>query len=252
MGLYSTTSIATSFWLAIGLLTRLPTPTLQKFQGSDAGRSVLFYPLVGLIIGIILYLPILFFADNTNASPLLLAAIITTLWAIITGGLHLDGLADSADAWLGGMGDAERIQRIMKDPLVGSAGVIAIVCLLLLKVAALTHLIEQGLGGLIILAPIIGRSLILLLFLTTPYVRKQGMANDMVDYLPKKHTIYVAIASLLVCIFYSFWGVVFSLLGLFFLRRLMQKLLAGCTGDTIGATVEIGEMLFLLGIGLTI
>ena len=236
-----------SFWMAIGLLTRLPMPKLGEIKAADSGRSVLFYPLVGLLIGIILYLPIFFFE---TASPLLLAALITVLWAMLTGGLHLDGLADSADAWLGGLGDAERIQRIMKDPVVGSAGVIAIVCLLLLKVAALASLIEQGHGDLVVIAPVMGRSLILLLFLSTPYVRQNGMANDMVDYLPKKLSVYIVIASLLLCAWFSFYGLVFSLLGFFLLRRLMLKLLGGCTGDTIGASVEVGEALFLLGFGL--
>jgi len=233
--------------MAIGLLTRLPMPKLSEIKAADSGRSVLFYPLVGLLIGIILYLPIFFFE---TASPLLLAALITVLWAMLTGGLHLDGLADSADAWLGGLGDAERIQRIMKDPVVGAAGVIAIVCLLLLKVAALASLIEQGHGGLLVIAPVMGRSLILLLFLSTPYVRQNGMANDMVDYLPKKLSVYIVIASLLLCAWFSFYGVVFGLLGFFLLRRLMLKLLGGCTGDTIGASVEVGEALFLLGFGL--
>ena len=241
------TDYKNSFWMAIGLLTRLPMPKLGEIKAADSGRSVLFYPLVGLLIGIILYLPIFFFE---TASPLLLAALITVLWAMLTGGLHLDGLADSADAWLGGLGDAERIQRIMKDPVVGSAGVIAIVCLLLLKVAALASLIEQGHGGLVVIAPVMGRSLILLLFLSTPYVRQNGMANDMVDYLPKKLSVYIVIASLLLCAWFSFYGVVFSLLGFFLLRRLMLKLLGGCTGDTIGASVEVGEALFLLGFGL--
>ena len=240
-----------SFWLAISLLTRFPVPSsLQtaNIQEEDSGRSVLFYPLVGLIMGCILYLPILLFP---HASPTLLAAIIVTLWAIITGGLHLDGLADSADAWLGGMGDKEKIHRIMKDPLVGSAGVITIMCLLLLKVTALSSLIQDGQGVLIILTPLIGRSIILLLFLSTPYIRQQGMATNMVNHLPRKVAWWIAGLCLLCGLLFSFWGIVFVLLGFLLLRRLMLKLLGGCTGDTIGASVEISEMLFILGIALT-
>ena len=255
--MYNISKSLLSFWLAIGLLTRFPVPSslqTDTIQEEDSGRSVLFYPLVGLIIGLILYLPIFFFPD---ASPTLTAAIIVTLWAIITGGLHLDGLADSADAWLGGMGDKEKIHRIMKDPLVGSAGVIAIVCLLLLKVTALSSLLQNGQEGqngneaLIILTPLIGRSMILLLFLSTPYIRQQGMATNMVNHLPRNVAWWIVGLCLLCCLLFSFWGIVFVLLGFFLLRRLMLKILGGCTGDTIGASVEISEMLFILGIALT-
>lgn len=215
-----------------------------EIQPEDAGRSVLFYPIIGLLIGILLYLPVLLFPD---ASSLLLAAIIVTLWAIITGGLHLDGLADSADAWLGGMGDNEKTQRIMKDPLVGAAGVIAIVCLILLKVAAISALLDKGAAGIIIIAPVIGRSLILLLFLSTPYVRSHGMANDAVNHLPKNLAIWITAICFLIGLLVSFWGLLAALIGFWLLRRLMMQRLGGCTGDTTGACVEVGEMLFLLG-----
>jgi len=125
-------------------------------------RVFIFYPLAGLIIGIFLCIPIFIFP---NASPFLIAAIITVIWAAITGGLHLDGLADSADGWLGGMGDREKTQRIMKDPLVGAAGVIAIVSLLLLKFAAITTLLLHDYWFILLLAPLLGRSMILLLFI---------------------------------------------------------------------------------------
>ena len=65
-------------------------------------------------------------------------------WVLLTGGLHLDGLADSADAWLGGLGDMEKTHRILKDPLVGAAGVIALISILLLKFVSLLILLENG------------------------------------------------------------------------------------------------------------
>ncbi len=236
-----------ALWLALALLTRLPTPQSGRIEARDSGLSVLFYPLVGLIIGVILYLPVLVFPD---VSALLLSAVIVSLWAIITGGLHLDGLADSADAWLGGLGERERMQRIMKDPLLGSAGVIAIVCVLILKFAALTSLLQQEKNLAILIAPVIGRSMILLLFLSTPYVSKQGMASDMVAFLPGKQAYRVLFASLIPGLIYSFRGLLLVLIIFWFLRRLMLKLLGGCTGDTLGASVEISEMMFLLSTAL--
>ena len=94
-----------AFLLALSLMTRIPVGHLDEISEQDSGRSALFYPVIGLLIGILLYIPALLFQSTP---PYFLAAIIISLWAIITGGLHLDGLADSADGWLGGLGDKER------------------------------------------------------------------------------------------------------------------------------------------------
>ncbi len=238
-----------AFFLALSLLTRLPVTTLDDIQANDSGLSVLFYPLVGLIIGCLLFLPVLLFP---HASPSVLSAIVISVWASITGGLHLDGLADSADAWLGGGDDKKKTHRIMKDPFVGAAGVIAVVCVLLLKFSALTSIVQAGLGSLIILVPIVGRGMILLLFVTTQYVRSQGMASDIFEYLPRTDAKWVLGICLLVGVVFSMWGMLCALIGFWLLRRLMLKRLGGFTGDTAGASVELTEMLFLVGSALTV
>jgi adenosylcobinamide-GDP ribazoletransferase len=178
---------------------------------------------------------------------LLLAAILTVIWAMVTGGLHLDGLADSADAWLGGFGDPAKTQRILKDPLVGAAGVIALVGVLLLKFAALVAVLEHAAWWLILIAPVIGRILILLLFLSTPYVRAEGLASAVTAHLPRTTAIWIVTGGLLLGFTVSGSGLLAVLLGFWLLRRLMLQRLQGCTGDTAGATVEIGEMLWLVG-----
>lgn len=236
-----------AFLLSVSLLTRFPVTHLPDLRPEDSGYSALFYPLTGLLIGICLCLPVWLFP---GASPWLVAAIITVLWAVITGGLHLDGLADSADAWLGGLGDKEKTQRIMKDPLVGSAGVIAIVSIMLLKFAALVTLIGQGGWIIVLLAPLLGRSMILALFLTTPYARTGGMASSVIEYLPRKTALLIMAFCYLLCVAVSLSGMLFAMLGFFALRYLMLKYLQGCTGDTAGGLVEASEMLWLLGAAL--
>ncbi|WGZ94607.1 MAG: adenosylcobinamide-GDP ribazoletransferase [Candidatus Thiothrix putei] len=233
--------------LALSFLTRLPVPDLGKLEAPDFGRAALFYPLVGLVIGGLLCVPWLVFP---HASPLLLAAILTVLWAAITGGLHLDGLADSADAWLGGFGDEEKTHRILKDPLVGAAGVIALVGVLLLKFAALSVLIAHQQWLVIVFAPLLGRILILLLFLTTPYVRAGGLASEVTQHLPRQTAGWITAAGLLLGLAISTAGILLMLLGFWLLRRLMLQRLQGCTGDTAGASVESGEMLWLTGAAL--
>ncbi len=233
--------------LALSFLTRIPVPHLARVEKPDFGRSALYYPLVGLLIGGLLCV---FYGLFAGANAWLLAAVLMVAWVMITGGLHLDGLADSADAWLGGLGDTEKTHRILKDPLVGSAGVIAIVAVLLLKFAALGALLQSASWLGILLAPIIGRSLILLLFLTTDYVRATGLASNITEYLPRQPAAWIVVSVGLLALLYSFAGLLWVALGFWALRRLMLQRLGGCTGDTAGAMVEIGEVLWLVGVGL--
>lgn len=241
--------LTTAFWLALSFLTRIPTPNLGSLTAADFGRSALFYPLIGLIIGGLLCLPLLLFS---HAEPLLVAALITVLSAIITGGLHLDGVADGADAWLGGLGDSEKTHRILKDPLVGAAGAIAIASVLMLKWAALTVLITHNVWWAILFAPVWGRSLVLLLFLTTSYVRAGGLASAVTDQLPRLAAIIIVGLSSVIALGLSWQGLAGSLLIFWLLRRLMLQRLGGCTGDTAGASVEIGELAWLMGIALSL
>jgi adenosylcobinamide-GDP ribazoletransferase len=119
-------------------------------------------------------------------APLLLhAALLLTVWVLLSGALHLDGLADSADAWLGGFGDRERTLTIMKDPRSGPIAVVTLVLVLLLKFAALLALIEQQHALALIIVPLLGRSALLGLFLTTPYVRAGGLGQALADHLPR-------------------------------------------------------------------
>ena len=237
------------FSIAVAFLTRLPVPPLGTVDAATLGRSALYYPGVGLLIGALLCTPVMLFP---SANPLLLSALLVALWAMITGGLHLDGLADSADAWLGGQGDQAKTHRILKDPLVGSAGVVATVAVMLLRFAALFVLIEQSNELTILLAPVLGRCVALVLFITTRYVRHNGLGSAISDFLPVTPALGVCVLSLLIGALVSWWGVLFMVVGTFLLRRLMIQRLQGCTGDTIGASIELGEVFWLLGAALAL
>lgn len=241
--------ILIQLFTALTLLTRIPSPQFPAPSTKTMGKATLFYPLIGLLIGLVL-LTIATFSSPNKA--LIIAAVITLLWAAITGGLHLDGLADSADAWLGGMGNTEKIDTILKDPTLGTAGVISISGVLLLKATALAILLQQQEYIALLIAPIIGRSFILILFLTTPYVRKQGMASELIHYIPKKIAITLCIFIIILAGWASSIALAGVLIGFYLLRRMMIKYLKGCTGDTVGATVEVSEMLYLLGTALSI
>ena len=244
--------LKTPFFLALSLLTRLPTPLLEEVDDKDSGFSALFYPAVGLLIGGVLAFLLVFFLHH---SPLL-PAVIVVAWVMITGGLHLDGLADSADAWLGGFSkglpDREKTHAILKDSSLGMAGVVSIVCVLLLKYAALASLLQVShVSGtevlVILLAPVVGRSMVLLLFQSTDYKRANGLASVIVANLPANAAGIIILVCLALGFLLSAGGLLFVLLGFWLLRRLMIQRLGGFTGDTVGATVEISEVLWLMG-----
>jgi len=130
-----------AFLVAGRFLTRLPFPDPGLPSAAEPARGALFYPLVGLLIGALLAGSA---ALLEQAPPLAAAALLLILWVWLTGGLHLDGLADCADAWVGGLGSRERTFAILKDPHTGAMGVITLVLALLAKLAGLATLLEQG------------------------------------------------------------------------------------------------------------
>jgi len=239
------------FWIALQFLSSLPIRLPGMPQPQELGRSLLWYPLVGLLLGGGLY-----GGDwlLSAAPPMLHAALLLTLWVLFSGGLHLDGLADSADAWLGGFGDRERTLTIMKDPRSGPIAVVTLVLVLLLKFCALLALIEQQQTFALILAPLIGRTALLGLFLVTPDVRSGGLGQALADHLPRRTGWQVLLASALACLVLAGWhGAVALLLatGCFcWLRHLMMRRLGGTTGDTAGALLELLEMTVLVGLAL--
>jgi len=238
----------TSWWIALQFLTRLPVTLAGMPTPEQVGRSLLFYPLVGLLIGLLLFAVQCLLGDS---AVLLQAALLLALWVGISGGLHLDGLADSADAWVGGFGDKQRTLDIMKDPRSGPIAVVVLVLLLLLKFAALVALLENGSGLLVVLVPWLARCLLPLLFMTTPYVRAGGLGQALAEHLPRRQLPWVLAINAWAMLLFG-WSALLALLvagGVFiWLRSLMRKRLDGTTGDTAGALLEIAECAMLVAL----
>ena len=239
------------FWIALQFLSSLPIRLPGMPTPQQSGRSLLFYPLVGLLFGLLL----LALDQVLEGSPLLLhAALLLGAWVMLSGGLHLDGLADSADAWLGGFGDRERTLVIMKDPRSGPIAVVTLVVVLLLKFSAALALIEAHRSLGLLLAPVIARTAMLALFMNTPYVRPGGLGQALADHLPRKAGLRVLATVVLFCVFMGGWAAVCVLLictgSFFWLRRVMIRRLGGSTGDTAGALLELLETLVLVTLAL--
>lgn len=170
------------FLIALQFLTRAPIRLGEAPAALEIGRSVPYFPLVGLLVGMLLAG---LAAPVTPRIPHLLgAALLLAVWVFTSGALHLDGLGDSADAWIGGQGSREKTLAIMKDPYCGPAAVVTLVTVLLVKFAALAAIASPGNWIRFVLAPLLGRTALPLLFLTTPYVRPGGLGSAMSARLP--------------------------------------------------------------------
>ncbi len=235
------------FLIALQFLTALPIRIEDQAGAEAAGRSLIYYPLVGLIIGVLVAGLAWLLSD---APTLVAAALLLGAWVAMTGALHLDGLADSADAWLGGLGDRDRTLAIMKDPVCGPTAVVTVSLALLLKFAALASLVPTGNTETFVLVPVLGRTALVALFLTTPYVRRRGLGSGLANHLPRHASavvvLFTVVVAPLIFGFTAVWLLLAAVCAFVILRWLMLQRLGGTTGDTAGALVEITETVALL------
>lgn len=238
------------FLIALQFLTRLPVRLPAAPDARAIGHSLLYYPLVGVIIGALLAA---LFVALVDAPAGLRAALVLAAWVLATGALHLDGLADSADAWAGGLGDREKTLAIMKDPYCGPAAVVTLVLVLLLKFSAL-HGLDANDWIAFALVPMVARAVVPLLFLTTPYVRANGLGSVLAAHLPRTASIVVIVATGIVVLSVAdtngMWLLVAGIGAFLLLRALMIRRIGGTTGDTAGALVELTETTALLAVTL--
>lgn len=230
--------------IALQFLTIIPVRISATLNPKQIGQSLLFYPVVGLVISSILLLA----AWLLNTQSIFVSAVLLlSLWVILSGGLHLDGLADSADAWLGGLGNKAKTLLIMKDPASGPIAVTLLILVLLIKFVMLVELLTQQNYVAIVFAVTLARSALPLLFLTTPYVRHDGIGALLVANQPRLASKWLlAGIALLSVIFSGITLLICALIVFLILRYCMQQRLNGTTGDTAGAMVEILETTILI------
>jgi adenosylcobinamide-GDP ribazoletransferase len=236
------------FLIALQFLTRFPVRLEQAPEERDIGRSMLYYPAIGLLMGLLLSALAWVLADLPGLLP---SAILLAFWVAITGALHLDGLADSVDAWIGGAGDRERTLAIMKDPHAGPTAVVVLVVVLLVKCAALERVLAQEDWMGLVLAPMLGRTALPLLFLTTPYVRSGGLGAALAQHPSPRAGALVVLAAAAAAILARGPWLLLATAGVFvLLRGLTVQRIGGITGDSAGALVELTETAVLVSVAL--
>jgi len=234
------------FLVACQYLTILPLAP-RRAGPSDPGSAAPFFPLVGSLLGLILV-----GADRLLAPalpPAVVAPLLLAGWVLLTGGLHLDGLADSADG-LGGGWSRDESLAIMRGSAVGAYGVAAVVLLLLLKAATLAAAPWDLRWRALLLAPTLGRLAPVLLARLAPPARAEGQGQAFTLTVSAGGLGGAAgFAIVLTLPLLWPWGGV--LLGWTFAfgwlaSRYLIRRLGGVTGDLLGASVETTEGLVLL------
>ncbi|HOG12934.1 MAG TPA: adenosylcobinamide-GDP ribazoletransferase [Smithellaceae bacterium] len=229
---------------AFGLLTTLPVGISETWQPGDSGRAAFWYPVVGLAVGGLVWLAWL--GLNLWFTPLVSAVLALGVWVGLTGGLHLDGLADCCDA-LPASVVVERRLEILKDPHLGTFGGIGLIIVLFAKAAALSALApSQGLG--IVLAATLGRWLILPAS-RLPQARPGGMGADFAAGVRPAAVWITATLPISLAVLLGMQGafaVLAALISGAALLRLAWKRIGGVTGDVLGALVEVAETAVLL------
>ena len=268
----------TPFFIALQFLTRLKLVNQTEWSVEDFGKSVVAFPYVGLIIGLILAILYGVLSPFIPIMPLMLIIVVAEF--LITGGLHADGLMDTSDGLFSGR-ERERKLEIMKDSRIGSFGVVAFVFVTLLKWQLLASIPSaEFIPMALIMMPLMSRWSMVFSIRSYPYAREQGMGAAFANLAPKYVITYNTISTFFMPILLLLIGLVlytllygayaiFSApdvgylvgLGIFqinivsmiityiinrLLNRYIVKALGGTTGDTYGFVVEVTEVLLIL------
>lgn len=243
-----------AFLLALRFLTIIPLGQAQEITPHSVAAAGKYYPLVGLIIGGLLWL---FFKGVAFGFPLSVAVGLTIIfWVILTGALHLDGLADCLDGLYGGSDPDSRL-RIMKDVHLGTMGTVGLILLLGIKFLALRELlVAPFLMIWIVLVPALSRWTPIFLSFTLPYARPSGgLGQALVQGTRKRELFWATLLAwgpvLLIGRFYGLGLILVLLLWSLCWGRYFFKKIGGITGDVMGGVIESSEvlaMLYILGV----
>lgn len=240
-----------AFFIALQFLSRIHVVAQTVWTEEDFGRSVIFFPLIGTVIGAVLCLA--FAAASSVFSQPYAAVLAIVCWLYMTGGLHADGLMDTADGLFSGR-SRERMLEILKDSCVGSNGVIAFASVAALKVCFLANIPPDAAWAVLLAVPTAARFGVLIGIFQFPYARQRGLGRAFVQYAPS-HVLAKAFGLALVplvCIGWSYCILLGAAMVISLgINAYIAKQLGGVTGDTYGAVIECSEML-LLGLAFLI
>lgn len=237
------------FLLALQFLTVLPVK-IANVKEKRLANALIYFPLAGLLLGLILagidnLLNILHFA------PLAVNTILVVALASLTGGLHLDGLADTIDAFLSRK-NKEEMLKIMRDAHIGAMGVISLICIILLKIALLNSVgISLKTVTLLLMCTLSRWSLVWAIYLF-PCARQDGKAKVFIQGINSRIFIFSTIiasgCALMIWQLKGLFIIVIVATGIYAIGKFINNKIGGITGDTLGAINELSEVIILFSI----
>ncbi len=227
--------------VALHFLTRLPVPRLESVDADELSRAASWFPLVGALIGALVAFAV---AVGGYFDPRLGALLGLLTWVLVTGALHLDGLADVADALGAVHRSSERFLEVLRDPHVGTFGVTAIVLVVASKLVLLAILAERGAPAALILVAAWARWGVLYLALVLKPLA-DGMGARFASRLDART---VGIAAAILTLLSAFFAPVLigALVAVVLLAVFWRVQIGGFTGDCLGASIEVTEIASLV------
>ncbi|HMH53177.1 MAG TPA: adenosylcobinamide-GDP ribazoletransferase [Candidatus Acidoferrum sp.] len=236
----------TSLTLALRYLTIAPIPAGAHVEPTALGRAAAWFPLIGLALGLVV-------AAGERVFSLIFPSLLdsllaVTLWKLLTGGLHLDGLADCLDGFVGH--DAGDRLRIMRDSRIGAFGAVGLILFLLLEVAAVSELASATRWRAFAAVPAVARAMPPLVAWMFPAATPLGQGAMFRSGLTRTRVVAaVALGGLVAVVALGLAGLLAFVLAAAAsvgLARFYTRLLGGVTGDVLGAVIETAELIVLL------
>lgn len=250
------------FLLAVGFFTRIPVPSFANFEQQELNHAAKYFPLVGIIVGMIGALVFVLAARIFPTGIAVLLSMVATIY--VTGAFHEDGMADSIDG-IGGGWDRERIITIMQDSRLGTYGALALFLMVFAKFQVLNALPVHSLAYILIAAHALSRLCAVYVMATLSYAKADGKAKPLATVVQLKDLAMATIFGLLplvllywylladitgvrdVIIFTLSWLISVGLIW-FWWRNKIKRWLGGYTGDCLGAMQQMTELAFYLGV----
>jgi adenosylcobinamide-GDP ribazoletransferase len=239
-----------SFLAALKFLTSIPLPGRREMSPEQLGRATAYFPVVGLIIGLVL--AALNWLLNFILPPAIVNALLIVILVLVTGALHLDGFVDTCDG-IAGNKTVEDRWRVMRDSRAGAFGIVGVVLLLLVKYVSLNSIPEVLMMATLLFMPVVSRWSMVFAIFAYPYAHQSGLGTAFKQNTRWPQFISATIITFVVALalfpFFSITGLllIFSIWVITTLFSIYLKhKFAGLTGDTYGAINEVAEVMALV------
>lgn len=234
---------------SIQFLTRIPLPVSFETDNNILKKSLIFFPLVGWVLGGILFFLWWLLNATGKFNSLSLAVCIIIAETIITGAFHLDGLADSFDAFLSSGTSKDEKLAIMKDSRIGVMGAVALILCLIFKITLINEILILRIPAALLVFPVAGRWAQVVSYVYSPYVRKGGIGTVFSEVADNKILIAASLFILPCLVLPVFLPALFMLiLFLWLYRAYVHRQIGGITGDVLGSITVLSEIMLLFSI----